>query len=184
MKPHPRPRKGTTRGFTLIEIAVVLVIVALLASAVAMSASGMLNGATLEETIAQIDSLDREARRTAKRLGNAVELHIDSEANQLTLRDPQQPSAPPLGGFALPRAFELTQAWRLIRGEQEGDTALVIRYESDGTATTWGLTLSDRNTQEQLNSVVLLGMTGQMTQWKNHEQGHDILAQALGRHAD
>lgn len=181
---NPRFRNRTIRGFTLIEIVVVLVLVAMLASAVAMSAGGMLNNATQEEAVAQIDSLDSEARRTAKRLGRTVELHIDSETKQFTLRDPQKPSSPPLGSYRLPHAFEITQSWRLIRGEPQNDTALVIRYEQDRTAMTWGLTISDRNAKEDVGSVMILGMTGQMTQWDNHEEASDILAKALGRHTD
>ncbi|MBX2851678.1 MAG: hypothetical protein KTR15_08040 [Phycisphaeraceae bacterium] len=168
----------------MIEIAVVLVLVSLLASTVAMSAGGMLNGATLGETVAQIDSLDSEARRTAKRLGHTIELYIDSETRRLTLHDPREPNAPPLGGITLPRTFELTQAWHLVRGEQQIETDLVIQYEPDGTATTWGVSISDPNTQEGLSSLAFLGMTGQMTQRENHEQARDILAEALGRHTD
>lgn len=184
MNLHPRPRKGTTRGFTLIEIAVVLVLVALLASAIAVSASGMIRGATLEETIAQIESLDREARQTAQRLSAPVELHINRETKQFILRAPDTPGEPPLSSLVLSRRFELAQAWRLVQGEPQDDETLVVRYEPDGTATTWGLTISDRNTQDDLASVVILGMTGQMTQWEDHEQAKDILAEALGRHAD
>ncbi|MEM1356360.1 MAG: prepilin-type N-terminal cleavage/methylation domain-containing protein [Planctomycetota bacterium] len=178
------PRKPTTRGFTLIEIVVVLFLVALLASAVAIAAGGVLNNATRDEAVAQIGSMDREARRAATRLGRPVELRIDREARRFTLYDPAKPNAAPLGGLAASSRFELTQAWRISRGKPVHENELVVRYGPDGTAATWGFTLSERNTQDGLTSVVVLGMTGQTTQWEDHEQAQDMLAAALGRHAD
>lgn len=187
---NPRPRKYRTAwersacAFTLIEIVVVLFLMALLASLIAVSANGMIRGATLEEVVAQIGSLDQEARRTAKRSGKSIELYIDTETKQLTLRNVDHQTEPPLGVFSLPNTLEIGEAWRLNRGESQSDSVLVIRYEPDGTSTAWGLTLTDISSGETLNAILVLGMTGQMTQWKDHEEAQIILAEALGRHAD
>ena len=177
-------REMKCSGFTLIEVVVVLFLIALLASLVAVSASGMVRGATLEEVVAQIGSLDQEARRASKRLGHTVTLHIDAEDRRLTIRDPQAPDDPPLGGLSIPNAFEITEALRLNQGELVGGSNRVIQYEPDGTCMTWALTLSDRHSGEQLNTTLLLGMTGQMTQWQDNGQAQDILAETLGRHPD
>lgn len=187
---NPRPRKYRTAwersvcAFTLIEIVVVLFLMALLASLIAVSANGMIRGATLEEVVEQIGSMDQEARRTAKRNGNSIELHIDTETKKLTLRNVDNQIEPPLGLFYLPNTLEIGRAWRLNRGESQSDSVLAIRYEPDGTSTTWGLTLTERNSVETLNTILILGMTGQMTQWEDHEESQNILAEALGRHAD
>lgn len=183
MEAHPKTR--TTCGFTLIEISVVLFLIALLASVVAISSGGMIRGATLEEVVAQIESLDVEARRNANRLGHAVELKIDSESRKLTLADPRNPEGPQLGGMYLPRTLELTQVWQMVGDEPDNATDVVIRYEPDGSATTWGLTISNPIQNEGLATIVIAGMTGQATtHWENDEQAKSILAEAFGRHTD
>ena len=171
-------------GFTLIEIAVVIVLVGLLASAVAVASGGIIGGATREEAITQIGSLDAEARRLAKQRRRVLELVIDREGQTLLVRDPQAPSDPPLSSVSLPGSQSLTKLWRRSRGEQVEQTSLTLRYEPDGTSPTWGLRIAGPDGQEQTQSILILGMTGQMTVWENDEQAQDILAAALGRHAD
>lgn len=174
------PRNFSMRGFTLIEISVVLILVALLASTVAVSSVGMVGGATHAEVGAQIGSLDTEARRVAKRLRRTVELHIDTDAHKLVLRDPQQPDAVPLGGYGLPRGYRLDRAWRISRDERVEERSLVVRYEPDGSSSTWGLSLlaRDQESDRKPSVLMVLGITGQMTQWETDEQTQDILAAA------
>ena len=179
----PAPKQ--TRGFTLVEIAVVLVLVALLASAVVVSSRGMLSGATREEVIARIGSLDAEARGIAKRLGRAVELHIDSDGQRLVLKDPQQPSSPPLSGYTMPTGTGFGDTWQMSRGEPIERDDLIVRYEPDGSSTTWGVSLRSQGVERQeASEVVVLGMTGQMNVWESDGQARDILAAALRRDTD
>ena len=179
-------RKPTNSGFTLIEITVVLFLVALLASAVAVSSRGMLRGATLDETTAQIGSLDADARRSAQRLGYPVELHLDTGTRQMTLLDPNQSGSSPLGGYVLPAGYELRDAWRMVQGERVKGDEMVVRYSPDGTSTTWGLSLHAPSEEEpsQASVIVVLGMTGQLTEWESDEQAQDIFAAARRHDAD
>lgn len=179
-------RKRITRGFTLIEIAVVLVLVGLLASTIAVSSGGILRGATHDEAAAQIAALDTEARVFAKRLGRPVELHLDTQLQSLILKEPAQLSAPPLSRYTMPAGHKVSQMWRVSLGERVKGEAVVIRYEPDGTAATWGLTLtSEGESDTSLTSVIaVLGMTGQFNRWESDDQVQGILAAALRRDAD
>ena len=180
------PRGLPNSGFTLIEVALVLVLVAILASAVAFSGRGLLRGATMDDTIAQIGSLDAQARRIARRTGLPVDLHVDTDGQRLILQDAQESDSTPLGSYTIPTGYELHSAWRRSGSERLQGGAMVVRYEPDGSAATWGFAIqpADAEQPDQANAVVVLGLTGQLSVLENDEQVQDIMATALRRDAD
>ena len=66
------------RGFTLVEIAAVVVIVGLLASAATVSVVRMSRTVSLEESLRSIIDFDMAARLLSERDGESVSLKIDS----------------------------------------------------------------------------------------------------------
>ena len=62
-----RPNNKRTIGFTLIELAAVMVLVAILAVGTAISLRGQLAAVRLESTLDKIEALDRMTRGQAMR---------------------------------------------------------------------------------------------------------------------
>lgn len=163
---------------------------ALLASTVALSARGLVGGATSDDILGQIESLDTSARRHARQSGMAVQMQLDTTTGQVTLTESGQSDASPLGGYALPKGYELKDAWRMRRGERVLQPQLILTYDPNGVTSTWGVTLSPPGTPgseqpaTETKALLVLGLTGQTTQWESDEQVRDILAQTQRRDAD
>jgi len=174
---------GRQSGFTLIEIAVVLVLMALLATVTAVSARGMIGGATQQEVLAQIQSLDAQARRHAQETGRSVSLELDTTTNRLTLTQDQQQRAVALAQYELPRGYTLGQAWRWRGDARDMQTRIAVTYDPHGVAPTWGVTLAGIGS-DQPTSLLVLGSTGQTTFWENDGQVQDILSQNHRRDTD
>ena len=75
------------RGFTLIEIIVVVSIMALLTSAVALSFNGPIQSTRARDAIDQVQSLDSSARAYAKRFGKDVQIVFDISQSRLLRRE-------------------------------------------------------------------------------------------------
>lgn len=174
-RPHP--------GFTLIEIAVVLFLMALLASVAAVSARGMLGGATQQDLIAQLGSLDAQARRQAQQTGQEVRLELDSDASRVTLTRRGEQKDVMLARYDLPSGYELSQAWSWRRDQRDWESPLVLLYDAQGVAATWGVTVTGPNDEEQV-ALLVIGATGQTIELEDDEQAQDILAQVHRRNAD
>lgn len=177
-----RSIRSTQPGFTLIEIAVVLVLMALLASVVAVSARGMVGGATGEEVIAQIASLETEARQTAEQTGQEVVFVIDQDHGLLRLTTPKQYAGKQFSSYQLPAGYTIERTWVLRRGQQEFVGDLRLQYSRNTEALTWGVTLIEPGGTER--SFMIAGLTGQLTLLETDETARNILARLGRRHPD
>lgn len=175
-------------GFTLIEIAVVLVLMALLAATVALGSRGMIGSATREDILSQVELIDASARQHAQQTQQPVRLEVDRFTQRLTLSTPDRPDAPPLQAYQLPRGYSFENTWKLQRGERFVQNPLILTYDPQGWTSTWGLTLKSppRSSDEppKTDALLVLGATGQTTRWESDEAAQDILSQARRRDAD
>src|SRR2546423_437223 len=82
-------RRGSerSRGFTLIEMMAVVIIMALLATAAALSFARPMRVARARDAVDQIQSLDASARQFARRFGKPVEIVFDLSNGTLARRD-------------------------------------------------------------------------------------------------
>gem|GEM_PF-3529493 len=183
-----RRRHERQHGFTLIEIAVVLVLMALLAATVALGSRGMIGGATREDILSQIESIDASARQYAQQTQQPVRLEVDRFTQRLTLSTPDRPDVTPLPSYQLPRGYLLENTWKLHRGERISQNPLVLTYDPQGWTSTWGLALKSptRSSDEppETDVLLVLGATGQTTRWESDESAQDILAEASRRDTD
>ena len=85
-------------GFTLIEIMVAVLLLALLASAVTLSFGAPLRRARAAQAVDQIRSIDSAARQAARRFNRPMTLSIDLDSGELECRDSTR------GGAAMFRA--------------------------------------------------------------------------------
>lgn len=84
---HKRPRAGGPwgRGFTLIELVLVMLIVVIAIGVVAPSLSGFLSGRKTVNAVNQILSLARHGRSQALAEGKVYRLNIDTRSNEYWL---------------------------------------------------------------------------------------------------
>lgn len=75
-------------GFTLIELSVVLVILAIAATSVAIRYRSVLAGGSYEDAIDRIVRINARARSSARRQDRPMRLEFDLSAGKITLVDP------------------------------------------------------------------------------------------------
>jgi prepilin-type N-terminal cleavage/methylation domain-containing protein len=116
-----------TRGFTLIEVVTVLLILALAAGVVAPSVGRSLDGLKLRAEVAGVASFLRAARERAITRDIPFQVEIDVEARSLTLRPaPAERAAP------LERPLTVKQLSGSIRIAAEPPSARTIRFLPHG----------------------------------------------------
>jgi prepilin-type N-terminal cleavage/methylation domain-containing protein len=93
------------RGFTLIEIMAVMVILALLSAAAAWSFSRPLARARASEAIELVTSFDASSRLAARRFGRSVDMQFDLADGTLRRREGEQVAY----RSALPQGFSIEQ---------------------------------------------------------------------------
>ncbi len=146
MRRHANP----SRGFTLIELVLVMLIVALLLAVVAPSLGGLLRSQRLDQSARTVAAMLREARTHAAAEARPVRVVIDTEDNTcwLEVLTPE--------GFERPRSttgrvLELGDnlTIELIGGTEEG-SLLMVRVEPDGTGELAQITLTRETDGKQL----------------------------------
>src|SRR5206468_6481684 len=75
------------RGFTLIEMMAVVIIMALLATAAALSFARPMRVARARDAVDQVRSLDASARQFARRFGRPIEIVFDLSNGKLARRE-------------------------------------------------------------------------------------------------
>lgn len=106
-----------SRGFTLLELLVVLVIASLAISLVGPAFQRLLPGLTLETESRKLMALLRHARSQAILSGSAVAISQDAESGGLLLSYREQP-------YVLPERFSLTLEAGPGQGDSEGEAGL------------------------------------------------------------
>ena len=90
--------KGTSRGFTLIELAVTMLVLALAAAVVAPPIGRSLDSLRLRAEVAGVTSFLRAARERAITRRDAMEITVEAEGRALKLRPTGGPAPDPSAG--------------------------------------------------------------------------------------
>lgn len=162
----PPPRRT---GFTLIEVMLAVLLMALLASAVALSFSGPLQRARAEDAQQTLRSFDAAARQMATRWGRPVRVVFDVSAGTLSRREGQSLQEP-RSRIALPSGYRVDEIRVEGRGYSDGEA--VIDYSALGLSRSYAAHLSGPGLDRWL---LFAGLSGEMTQAQDESAVESIL---------
>ena len=160
----------TSKGFTLVELIAVMVIMSLLAGVVLIKAQTPLNSARMRDVVDQIVGFDRLTRSFAVEQNKPVHLVMDLAGGELRRTDPDETEV--YGEpFVLPRGCRLA---RLLLGGEEieiGSTA--ISFSRAGMSASYGLLVEGPGGRQQW--LVVPGLTGLAVEVEDEHEARDIL---------
>lgn len=156
-------------GFSLLELTVVLLIMAIVASAVVLNTRGPMHNARADEIVARIGEFDRLTRSSAQQQDIPLRLVVDIPAGTIrrVIGDDDENFTPPL---TLPSHCRIDAVRigerRLIRG------SAVIECSRQGITPSYAIHLifdDDRSVW-----LLVAGLTGQFTTLENETELQDI----------
>lgn len=166
-------------GFTLIEMMVVIVLLALLVSMATFQLRGPLQDATYTGNIERLQFLDQQVRAHAQRFGQQSELIIDLDTGGLASSGTSDASTENALRFT-PRGGTKIEGVLLADGSIHSGTAK-IRISDRGQSATYALQL--RSPAGQQEWLLFVGLTGQSLRLKD-ENEIDQLSRLLSASGD
>jgi prepilin-type N-terminal cleavage/methylation domain-containing protein len=160
------------RGFTLIEMMAVIIIIALLSTAAALSFSHTLAAARAREAFGQVQSLDASARQFARRWGRTIQIVLDLSNRTLARRERN------VNTFvtSLPSGCRIDEVRMSSRRESVGEVS--IECSANGLSRTYAVHVVGPQLDQWL---VFAGLSGQVTKVNDVSQLDAIFPQAAAR---
>jgi prepilin-type N-terminal cleavage/methylation domain-containing protein len=160
------------RAFTLIEVMMAVLLMALLATAAAVSFSGPLRTSRAADAQDQIRTFDAAARYMALHSNREVRLVFDLSGSTLSRRE-----GPELRDLrsrvSLPAGHRITQL--CVAGQSFEDGEAVVDFSSLGICRSYAIHLSGPGLDRWL---LIAGLSGQMTQVQDEVEAQSILGRA------
>ena len=161
-----------SNGMTFIEIVVVVAIIALLAAAVSIRASGWFTSTRFQSVTGQMIYIDSLARQYTRRSGQRVELIFDLSAGEMHRQEPVNESDLRAHRFQLPRGYAIKQIQTAYDRVRSGQAT--IPCSTLGQTPTYAIQLSGPNQRQQW--VVIVGLTGQVVELDNDQAVNNLFA--------
>ena len=158
-----------TRAFTMIELAVVLMIVAISAAVVTLRIDGPMHRAQMEDVVGRVAQFDRLTREYARQHDRALRLvvHVgDREIRRTNARELENLGA----SLILPGGFRIEQM--RLRGEVAADRRSSLACSRHGLTPTYALQL--RGPGGELRWIVFAGLTGELIDVEEEWQVQEI----------
>lgn len=158
-------------GFTLLELVAVLMVMAILAGAVALSVRGHVSNAQLEAFLTRLEAFDARARSQARRQGQRLALRFDASDQRVSLAAAaaDEDEAP---AFAVSRGVELAQVRTARQAADYG--VLETSVSPFGQSETYALCLQASSGRRVW--LVVLGASGQCLRLDEEEEVEQILS--------
>ncbi|MBN1941688.1 MAG: prepilin-type N-terminal cleavage/methylation domain-containing protein [Phycisphaerae bacterium] len=159
-------------GFSLMEMTVVLLILAISAAAVTLRIQGPLHNAQMGDVVERVAEFDLLTRTFARENDQPVWVCVDLNKNQLRRSRREEDQYKECGrAMTLPEGFSLS---RLMLSQKEYDHGeITIRYSRRGLGPSYVLRLTGPGEREQW--VLMTGVGGQLVQIENEEEARNIL---------
>jgi prepilin-type N-terminal cleavage/methylation domain-containing protein len=170
---RPKPKAS---GFSLIELTVVLLIMAIIVSAVVLQLSGPMHNAQMRDVIARVVRFDSLTRTYAGNNDLSVRMEVDLNAGEI--RRMARDSTDQLGRrLVLPSGFRIT---RLVLGNQEVEAGSVsMSCSQAGLTPSYALEIGGPGGRRRW--LVFAGLTGQMTEIEDDKGIEEIWTSTVGR---
>ncbi len=169
------------RGFSLIEMLAVLLILALIAGSVAVSLGGAAQRARLEDAVSRFEFYERSTRERAQSKSEPLQLvyKLKSGYVERVTDSTQKLSGQQLG---LPPGFTIDQVWTRQERIIEGEVGML--YGSNGCAATYAVMISGLDRQSTW--IVVVGLSGQVLETDDVDKVRAILGTVSDQrlHAD
>lgn len=166
------------RGFTLIELSVVILIVGIAAAAVTLKVQRPLQFARLGDAVGALVDFDQTTRSAAR--GQDRPLRMMMNVSSGTVRRLGETGQTP-GGSTLGLSSPVRLARVLVRQQDCRDGEIAIMCSRKGLTPTYAVLLESGSRRQW---VVFVGLSGQVVQVDSENEARDILAAAsLGRDA-
>jgi len=174
-------------GFTLLEIMLVVVLLALLAGAVTWSLAGQLRRSDRADVISRLEHADAMARVAARRHGPCV-LRIDLDAQSLRRIDDRRGEGRASHTAVLPNDFGVkrvvtttgrrdgTSSRRSGGAQQHTSGAVDIEYSRSGRSGAYALHVTGVRDDDEGLWLVFAGLTGQVTTLDNEDDVEKLFA--------
>lgn len=165
----PVNRLAMRKAFTLIELVVVMVLLALLASLTVYSLGGTMDRYRVSRAIETVELFDARARRAARTTRRGVNVTIDRKSRELLIDpiDPQQENA----SFQLPSKVEIEEV--RFAGSKRSQKQSDFSISGQGRSTTYAIQL---RRGELTRWLVVLGFSGQVVPVNNESEVDAILS--------
>lgn len=156
------------RGFSLIELLVVLTLMAIVLCLMTIRWSDSLNSTKFEFSLESIINANDSTRRDVVQANSSAMIHVDLNRRKLVFYSPRRR-----------RIVDLTNGIRIVQlrtcsgSYHEGEFEFVVG--SDGSCPTWGFELTN---DRQSKWIAFAGRTGQKIQYSTRKQ-FDALFESL-----
>ena len=162
-------RLAMRRAFTLIELVVVMVLLALLASLTVYSLGGTMDGYRISRAVETIESLDARARRTARTTRRPVTVTLDRKHRELVINpiDPREDTV----SFRLPGRVVVEKIQLARKSSSRKDSKIAINGQ--GRSPPYAIQL---RRGELTKWLVVLGFSGQVVPVDNEGEVNAILS--------
>ncbi len=163
-----RPSRASARGFTLLELLVVVALLALVTATVTMRLGHTMGPAALGQAVSEWEFADQQLRVKASRSGKPVALGVEIGTNRLECEFDKDmpPAARSLGSHV-----RLTKY--LSSTEEISYGPLAIRYTDRGASRTYAVELTGGRRLRRW--LVVAGITGQITEVADEKAAREIL---------
>lgn len=166
--------RGLGRGaFTLVEMMVVLLIMAILSAGVCLSLAGPERQARVEDIVGQIQHYDAMARTQARQSNRPLRLVVNISRNRIDcLPFEGEPISQPL---ALPDHIRIKRILLQDRQVLSGTGEVALTCSTLGVTPSYGLTLEEAAGGRHV--IFFLGLTGQMLRVDERFQSDEVFKQ-------
>ena len=178
MAPLNRAEKSRVRfwprrsAFTLIEIMLAVLLMALLASAAALSFSQPLQAARAQDAIESVRATDEGCRQVARRFGRPLSLSFDLDAGTLSRIEGDRATH----RLSLPHGCRIQELRTAARRVSAGQMA--VRFSPLGIARTYAVRLAGTGTNQWM---LVSGISGEVSLIKHEAQLDAIFAATASR---
>ncbi|MDO5554808.1 MAG: prepilin-type N-terminal cleavage/methylation domain-containing protein [Planctomycetia bacterium] len=154
-----------SRGFTLVEITVVLAILGLVTSLAVVNYREPVNNVRLENIFEQVTHFEQRMRHWCRTHNTPAQIKVDLDRGEFAaqLRDGTKLDIPEV---------KITEGFKLkelrVMGENRFGRDTIIPYTSEGIAPCWALSIAYSGQRERYRLII--GMTGQSISFQSEDE--------------